>query len=175
LKGRTPGKAWNQHKSQLLPQPCPDKLQFMERTFVMLKPGILQRRIVGEVLSRFERKGLKIVAFKMVSLSKTLAEAHYAEHKGKDFYDKLVEYTLSGPVLAMILEGDEVIMLARRLTGATDIRENLPGTIRGDFAAHTRLNIVHASDSPESASREISLFFKPEEICPWEDPGAQWF
>jgi nucleoside-diphosphate kinase len=104
-----------------------------------------------------------------------MVETHYAEHKGKDFYEKLVEYTLSGPVLAMILEGDEAIMLVRRLIGATDIHENLPGTIRGDFAAHTRLNIVHASDSPESARREISLFFKSEELCPWEDGNAQWF
>jgi nucleoside-diphosphate kinase len=147
----------------------------MEKAFVMLKPGVLQRRIAGEVLSRFERKGLKIVALKMINISKAMAETHYAEHKGKDFYEKLIEYTCSGPVVAMILEGDEAIMLVRRLAGATDVRENLPGTIRGDFAAHTRLNIVHASDSPESAGREISLFFKPEEICPWEDGNAQWF
>ncbi|AEF80083.1 nucleoside-diphosphate kinase [Leadbettera azotonutricia] len=147
----------------------------MEKTFVMLKPGVFQRRIVGEALSRFERKGLKIIALKMMNLTKTLVEAHYAEHKGRDFYEKLVEYTLSGPVIAMILEGDEAIMLVRRLAGATDVRENLPGTIRGDFAAHTRLNIVHASDSPESASREISLFFKPEELCLWEDGNAKWF
>jgi nucleoside-diphosphate kinase len=147
----------------------------MEKTFVMLKPGVLQRRIVGEVLSRFERKGLKIVAVKMIQPDKKLAETHYAEHKGRDFYDKLVEYTVSGPVIAMILEGEEAIMLVRRLMGATAIHDSLPGTIRGDYAACTRLNIVHASDSPESAAREIALFFKPEEICPWTDGNAQWF
>jgi nucleoside-diphosphate kinase len=147
----------------------------MEKTFVMLKPGVLQRRIVGEVLSRFERKGLKIVALKMMNMSRAMAETHYAEHKGKDFYDKLVEYSCSGPIAAMILEGNEAIMLVRRLAGATDIRENLPGTIRGDLAASTRLNIVHASDSPESASREIAHFFRSEEICTWDDGNAQWY
>jgi nucleoside-diphosphate kinase len=141
----------------------------------MLKPGVLERRIAGEVLSRFERKGLKIIALKMIQPDKKLVETHYAEHKGKDFYDKLVEYTLSGPVVAMILEGEEAIMLVRRLAGPTDIHDSLPGTIRGDYAARTRLNIVHASDSPESAARESALFFKPEEICPWEDGNAGWF
>jgi nucleoside-diphosphate kinase len=147
----------------------------MERTFVMLKPGVLPRRITGELISRFERKGLRIIAIKMLRLDKGMAETHYEEHKGKDFYDKLVEYTLSGPVIAMILEGEDAIALVRRLAGPTDIRESLPGTIRGDYAARTRLNIVHASDSPESAVREISLFFKPEEICQWEDGNASWF
>jgi nucleoside-diphosphate kinase len=151
------------------------KCIFMERTFVMLKPGVLQRRIVGEVIGRFERKGLKIIALKMLQMDKTMAETHYAEHKGKDFYDKLIEYTLSGPVLAMILEGEEAIALVRRLAGPTDIHESPPGTIRGDFAARTRLNIVHASDSDESAARETARFFKPEEICVWEDGNAPWF
>jgi nucleoside-diphosphate kinase len=147
----------------------------MERTFVMLKPGVLQRRIVGEVLGRFERKGLKIIAFKMIHPGKKLVETHYAEHKGKDFYARLVEYTLSGPVIAMVLEGEEAITLTRRLAGPTDIHESPPGTIRGDYAGRTRLNIVHASDSPESAAREIPLFFSPNEICPWEDGNAEWF
>jgi nucleoside-diphosphate kinase len=147
----------------------------MEKTFVMLKPGVLQRRIAGEVLSRFERKGLKIVALKMISLSRTMAEAHYAEHKGRDFYEKLVEYTLSGPVVAMILEGEEAIATVRRLVGPTNMGDSQPGTIRGDFAYRTRLNIVHASDSPASAEREIALFFKPGEIIEWEDGNAQWY
>ena len=141
----------------------------------MLKPGVLQRRIIGEVLGRFERKGLKIIALKAVKMDRSMAETHYAEHRGKDFYPKLVEYTISGPVIAMILEGNGAIALVRRLTGATDIAESLPGTIRGDFCASTRLNIVHASDSPESAAREIAHFFKPEEIFDWEDDNAQWF
>ncbi|GHU99193.1 nucleoside-diphosphate kinase [Spirochaetia bacterium] len=141
----------------------------------MLKPGVLQRRIIGEVLGRFERKGLRIIALKALKMDRSMAETHYAEHRGKDFYPKLVEYTISGPAIAMILEGNRAIALVRRLTGATDIAESLPGTIRGDFCASTRLNIVHASDSPESAAREIAYFFKPEEIFDWEDGNAQWF
>jgi nucleoside-diphosphate kinase len=147
----------------------------MERTLVLLKPGVLQRRIAGEVLSRFERKGLKISALKLLRMDKPLVEAHYAEHRGKDFYNKLVEYTLSGPVVALILEGDEAIALARRLAGPTNLLDAPPGTIRGDYAAQTRLNIVHASDSPTSAEREIALFFEAHEICPWEDGNREWF
>ncbi|MDR3336424.1 MAG: nucleoside-diphosphate kinase [Treponema sp.] len=147
----------------------------MERTFVMLKPGVLPRRIIGEVISRFERKGINIIALKMLKMDKSKAEVHYAEHKGRDFYEKLVVYTVSGPVIAMVLEGDGVISRVRRLTGATDINESTPGTLRGDFAASTRLNIVHASDSAESAGREIALFFKTEEIFTWEDGNARWF
>jgi nucleoside-diphosphate kinase len=141
----------------------------------MLKPGVLPRRITGELISRFERKGLRIIAMKMLCMDKRMAASHYREHKGKDFYDKLVEYTLSGPVIAMILEGEDAITLVRRLVGSTDVRESLPGTIRGDYAARTRLNIVHASDSPESAAREAAIFFKEEEICQWEDGNASWF
>jgi nucleoside-diphosphate kinase len=147
----------------------------MEKTFVMLKPGCLQRRIVGEVLGRLERKGLKIIALKLLQPDKTLVEAHYAEHKGRDFYEKLVEYTLSGPVVAMILEGEEAISVVRRLAGPTSLDSALPGTIRGDFAAQTRINIIHASDSPANAEREMALFFKSNELCPWEDGNASWF
>ncbi|MDR0553573.1 MAG: nucleoside-diphosphate kinase [Treponema sp.] len=147
----------------------------MERTFVMLKPGVLQRRIVGTVLSRFERKGLRLLALKLMRMDKALIEAHYAEHRGRDFYEKLVDYTLSGPVIAMILEGEAAVSRVRRLIGPTDINESAPGTIRGDFAYSTRLNIVHASDSAESASRETALFFKPEELYEWEDGNGRWF
>jgi nucleoside-diphosphate kinase len=146
----------------------------MEQTRVLLKPGCLQRRIAGEVLNRFERKGLKIIALKLFRMDRALAEAHYAEHRGKNFYDKLVEYTISGPVIALILEGEEAISVVRHLAGATGLADALPGTIRGDYAAQTRLNIVHASDSPASAERECSLFFKPGEICPWEDGNQIW-
>lgn len=147
----------------------------MERSFVMLKPGVLQRRIVGEVIQRFERKGLNIVALKLMRMDADLTERHYGEHKGKPFYDKLVEYTQSGPVIAMVLEGEGIIQTLRRLVGPTDIDASLPGTIRGDYAYRTRLNIVHASDSPENAEREIALFFKKEEILSWEDGNACWF
>lgn len=141
----------------------------------MLKPGVLQRRIAGEVLGRFERKGLKIIALKMMRLDRVMAESHYREHQGKDFYEKLLEYTLSGPVIALILEGEGAVSLTRRLVGPTDVREAPPGTIRGDYAYRTRLNIVHASDSPASAEREIALFFKPGEILEWNDENSPWF
>jgi nucleoside-diphosphate kinase len=147
----------------------------MEKTFVMLKPGTLPRRIVGEVLGRFERKGLRIVALKLLRLDRETAEAHYAGHRGRDFYEKLIEYTLSGPVIAMVLEGEEAVAVTRRLTGPTNLTEAPAGTIRGDYAAQTRLNIVHASDSPAAAEREAALFFRPGEYCFWEDGNRDWF
>jgi nucleoside-diphosphate kinase len=147
----------------------------MERTFVMLKPGVLQRRIAGEVLNRFERKGLRLVALKLLRMTRELVETHYGEHRGRDFYDALVDYTLSGPVIAMVLEGEEAVTVVRRLAGPTNLPEAPAGTIRGDYAARTRLNIVHASDSPASAEREIPLFFSPAEFCPWEDGNREWY
>ncbi len=147
----------------------------MERTFVMLKPGVLPRRIAGDILTRFERKGLKIIALKLLKMDRNMVETHYAEHKGKDFYEKLVDYTLSGPVIAMILEGNEAVTTVRRMTGPTNLPEMAAGTIRGDYAAQTRLNIVHASDSPASAARETALFFTESEIVDWEDGNSRWF
>lgn len=147
----------------------------VERTFAMLKPGIFQRRLVGEILTRIERKGLNIVAMKMTRLDRAAVEVHYAEHKGKDFYDKLVEYTISAPVLAFVLEGADAVAKLRRLCGPTDVRESLPGTIRGDFCFNTRLNLIHASDSTESAAREIALYFTENEIFPWSDGNALWY
>jgi nucleoside-diphosphate kinase len=141
----------------------------------MLKPGVLQRRILGEAIRRFERKGLKIIALKLTRMDRAMAEAHYAEHRGKDFYEKLVEYTVSGPVAALILEGEDAVAAARRIVGPTNVADAAPGTIRGDFACRTRLNIVHASDSPANAEREIALFFAPGEIFPWEDGNAHWY
>ena len=142
---------------------------------MMLKPGVLQRRILGEAIRRFERKGLKIIALKLTRPDRSLVETHYGEHRGKDFYEKLVEYTLSGPVAALILEGEDAVAMTRRLAGPTNAADAPPGTIRGDFACRTRLNIVHASDSPASAERETALFFTPGEIIPWEDGNAQWY
>ncbi len=147
----------------------------VERTFAMLKPGILPRRLVGEVLSRIERKGLKIIALKLTRIDRTLAERHYAEHLGKAFYDKLIDYTVSAPVVAFVLEGEDAIGKLRRLCGPTDVKESLPGTIRGDFCFTTRLNIIHASDSPESAAREIGLFFAEGELHPWSDGNDAWY
>lgn len=145
------------------------------RCFTMLKPGVLNRRLVGEVISRLEKKGLKLVGLKLMQITPELAAKHYAEHKGKPFYDPLVDYITSGPVVAMVWQGDDCITLVRKLTGSTSPAEALPGTIRGDFCSHTQHNIIHASDCEESAKREVELFFKPEEIIDWEDQASLWF
>ncbi len=146
----------------------------VERTFTMLKPGVLARRIAGEIVSRIERKGFDIIAAKLVRIPRALAETHYAEHRGKPFFGELVDYITSGPVFAMVLEGDEAISLLRKLCGPTKAEDAAPGTIRGDYAMHTGLNIIHASDSPSGAEREIALFFKPEEIMDWQDGNDGW-
>ncbi len=146
----------------------------VERTFTMLKPGVVPRRLAGEIIARIERKGLKIVALKMRTISRSLAETHYAEHREKPFFGELVSFITSGPVVAMVIEGDNAITQVRRLCGATKVEEALPGTIRGDYAMHTGLNIVHASDSSASAEREIGLFFEPSELCAWNDPNDGW-
>jgi nucleoside-diphosphate kinase len=146
----------------------------IEKTYVMLKPGVLQRRLAGEIIARIERKGLKLVALKMIKIPKELAETHYAEHKGKDFFPELVSFIGSGPVVAMVVEGDDAIARIRALCGATKVDAALPGTIRGDYAMHTGLNIIHASDSSASAAREIGLFFKESELCPWTDGNDAW-
>lgn len=146
----------------------------VERTFTMLKPGVLARRITGEIILRIERKGFDIVAAKLVRIPRATAEIHYAEHRDKPFFGELVDYITSGPVFAMILEGDDAIALLRKLCGSTRAEDAAPGTIRGDYAMHTGLNIIHASDSPVSAEREIALFFKPEEIMDWQDGNDTW-
>ena len=145
------------------------------RCFAMLKPGVLNRRLVGEVISRLEKKGLKLVGLKLMNISPELAAQHYAEHKGKPFYDPLVDYITSGPVVAMVWQGDDCVTLVRKLAGSTKPEDAQPGTIRGDFCIHTTNNIIHASDSDENAAREISLFFKKEELIDWEDQAAKWF
>ncbi|MGB9867245.1 MAG: nucleoside-diphosphate kinase [Bacillota bacterium] len=131
----------------------------VERTFVMLKPDAVERGLVGQIISRFEAKGLKVVALKMVRLSREAAEAHYRVHKGKHFFDDLVNFICSGPVVAMILEGREAVKTVRQLVGATDPVLALPGTIRGDLATEVTRNLVHAADSLEAAEREWALFF----------------
>lgn len=141
----------------------------------MLKPGVLNRRLVGEVISRLEKKGLKLVALKMMQISPELASKHYAEHDGKSFYNDLVSYITSAPVVAMVWQGDDCVQIVRKMVGATKPSEAAPGTIRGDYCVHTNHNIIHASDSDESAAREISLFFKDEEIFDWEDNAENWF
>jgi len=146
----------------------------IERTYVMLKPGVMQRRVAGEILSRIEKKGLRLVAMKMMTIDRKLAETHYAEHRQKPFFGELTDYITSGPVLAMVVEGDNAISVVRRLCGATKVEDALPGTVRGDYAMHTGVNIIHASDAPASAEREIGLYFKPEEIVSWKDGNEVW-
>lgn len=136
----------------------------MNRTFAMVKPDGVQKGLVGEIISRFEKKGLKIVALKIMKITPELAEKHYGEHKGKPFFADLVNFITSGPVAAMVLQGENVIPTVRTMMGATNPQDAAPGTIRGDFALTIDENIIHGSDSPESAIREIGIFFKEEEI-----------
>ncbi len=137
----------------------------MERTLSIVKPDAVERNIVGEVYSRFEKAGLRIVAAKMMRLTPERAAGFYAEHEGRPFYDNLLSYMSSGPVMVQVLEGDDAILVNRRLMGATDPREAAPGTIRADFADSVDANAVHGSDSSASAEREIAYFFCDAEIC----------
>lgn len=146
----------------------------MERTFVMVKPDGVQRGLAGEVISRFERKGFKIVALKMMRIDRALAEKHYGEHRGKPFFEGLVRFITSGPVVAMVLEGRDVIAGVREMMGATNPAKALPGTIRGTYAVDVGRNVVHGSDSPASAEREISLFFSPHELVEYDRSLDSW-
>jgi nucleoside-diphosphate kinase len=146
----------------------------VERTFVAVKPDGVERILVGEVIGRFERRGLKLVGMKFMKVTKEMAEQHYGEHKGKPFYDGLVSYITSGPIVAMALEGKGAVALARQVIGATKPLEAAPGTIRGDLAVEIGRNIVHGSDSPENGQREIGIFFKPEEIVEWTGSLNKW-
>lgn len=138
-----------------------------ERTLVLIKPDGVRRGLIGEIISRFERKGLKIKALKMLRLTREKAEEFYSVHRGKPFFESLIEFMTSGPIIAMILEGDMAISVVRRMIGPTDGREAPPGTIRGDYSLSKSQNVVHASDSPESAMREIRVIFKDDEIIDW--------
>ncbi len=146
----------------------------MERTLIILKPDAVQRGFCGEIISRFERKGLQVVGMKMMQIPKTLAETHYAMHKGKPFYDALLRFMTSAPVIVMALEGKDVINIARKLMGATFGSKAEPGTIRGDFGVSNSFNLIHGSDSPESAQRELGLFFKPDELLTWTPMIQGW-
>ena len=140
----------------------------IQKSFVMMKPDAVQRRLMGKILSRFEEKGLKIVACKLIHIDEDLAKTHYGEHAEKPFFPSLVEYITSSPSLAMVIEGEEAITTIRKFVGATNPLEADLGTIRGDFGMNTGRNIIHASDAPESAEREISLFFNEDEICDYQ-------
>jgi nucleoside-diphosphate kinase len=146
----------------------------MERTFLMVKPDGVQRNVIGEIVSRFENKGYKLVGAKLMQISTELAEQHYGEHKERPFFGELVDFITSGPVFAMVWEGENVISTARLMMGATNPKESAPGTIRGDFAVTVGKNIIHGSDSPESATREIGLFFKEEELVSYDKAMNTW-
>ena len=146
----------------------------MERTFVMFKPDCVQRRLVGRVLSRFEDKGLNIVAMKMLSISPELAKQHYAEHISKPFYPALEKFITASPVIATVVEGLEAIRIVRDLFGATSGLKAVAGTIRGDFSSSRQMNLVHASDSADSARREIEIYFRPEELHAYPPTITPW-
>lgn len=146
----------------------------MERTFLMIKPDGVQRGLIGEIVGRFERRGFTLVASKLMMVSKEKAEAHYAEHHGRPYYDDLMNFITSGPVFAMVWQGDQVIALSRIMMGKTNTLEAGTGTIRGDFAVHTNRNIIHGSDSPENAVREINIFFEPSELLDYTKTIQTW-
>ena len=131
----------------------------MERTLILVKPDAFARNLTGEIIARFERKGLRLVALRLMTMDRGLAERHYAEHEGKSFYEELVGFITSGPLVAMVLEAEQAVLAARQVIGATNPLEASPGSIRGDFAIEVGQNMVHGSDSPQSAAREVSLFF----------------
>lgn len=137
----------------------------MERTFVAIKPDAVKRGLIGRIIKRFENKGYKMIGLKMLQPTLEMAEKHYAEHVGKPFYGRLIKYITSGPIIAMVLEGDNVVTGARHMMGSTRPNDAEVGTIRADFAQTKEFNVVHGSDSIESAEREIAIYFKPEELC----------
>ena len=146
----------------------------MERTYLMVKPDGVQRGLCGEIVSRFEKKGLKLVAMKLMVIPKEVAENHYGEHKGKPFFPSLISYITSGPVLAMVWEGEDAVSVCRNMMGKTNPKESAPGTIRGDYGMQVGMNIIHGSDSVESAEREISIFFRPEELVSYDKTIHSW-
>ncbi len=137
----------------------------MQKTLVLLKPDCVERRLIGEIIGRFENKGLNIIAMKMLRVSPALSKQHYAEHVSKPFYPNLEEFITSSPIVALALEGLEAIRVVRDMLGATSGLKAAPGTIRGDFSSSRQMNLVHASDSEESATRELALYFQPNELC----------
>ncbi len=146
----------------------------MERTFVMVKPDGVQRGLVGEVIGRLERRGLRLAAAKFMWVSQELAETHYAIHKGKPFYDGLISYITSAPVMAMVWEGPRAVEAVRQTMGSTRPVEAAPGTIRHDFALEVGRNLTHASDSVENGDAEVALWFKPEELVSWARQVDRW-
>ena len=146
----------------------------MERSLVILKPDGVQRGLIGDVIGRLERRGLRLAALKFMSVSQTLAEQHYAVHQGKPFYEPLVKYITSGPVVVMAWEGSKAIEAIRQTVGATNPTNAAPGTLRADLAIDIGRNLIHASDGPETAAFELGLWFKPEELVEWKRDDERW-
>ncbi len=146
----------------------------MERTFIMIKPDGVQRNLVGEIVKRFEQKGFTLAGLKLMQVSRELAEKHYDVHKERPFFNGLVEFIISSPVVAMVWQGEGVVASARKLIGSTDPLAAEPGTIRGDFGIDIGRNIIHGSDAIETAQREICLWFSDDEICAWENAMKPW-
>jgi nucleoside-diphosphate kinase len=146
----------------------------MQRTLIIFKPDCVQRRLVGQILQRFEAKGLRIAALKLIQVDRALGEQHYGEHSGKPFFGGLIDFITGGPVVVGVLEGNEAIPVVRSMLGATSGTAAAPGTIRGDFSISKQNNLLHGSDSPESAAREIALWFKPEEVLDYAIAGSDW-
>jgi nucleoside-diphosphate kinase len=146
----------------------------MERTLIIFKPDAVQRGVCGEILSRFEKKGLQVVGMKLTQIPRTLAETHYEAHKERPFYAGLVNFMTSSPVVIVALQGLNAITIARGMMGATFGSKAAPGTIRGDYGVSNSYNLIHGSDSPEAATRELGLFFKPEELLDWKPAIQKW-
>jgi len=146
----------------------------LERALVIIKPDAVQRGLIGEIVTRFERRGLRIAGMKLLQIDKSLAERHYAIHKGKPFYEPLIRYITSSPVVVMVLEGNDVIKVARRTMGATHPAEAAPGTIRADFGLEIGRNLVHGSDGPETAAFEVPLFFTEDELLSYDRDTDRW-
>jgi nucleoside-diphosphate kinase len=150
------------------------RIHKMERTFLMVKPDGVQRNLIGEIVGRFEKKGFKLVGGKLMQITRELAEQHYGEHKERPFFGELVNFITSSPVFAMVWEGDGVIATARQMMGSTNPKDASPGTIRGEYSVQVSQNIIHGSDSPESAQREIGLFFNENELVSYSKHVDQW-
>lgn len=146
----------------------------MEKTLIILKPDALQRRLMGKIISRFEEKGFQIIGLKMIHITETVARKHYAEHEGKDFFEPLVRYTTSAPVIVMVLKGKNIVEIARKMMGATFGFRAEPGTIRGDYAVSNRFNLIHGSDSSAAAEREIATFFQKGELFEYKPADFSW-
>jgi len=146
----------------------------MERTFIMLKPDAVQRGLVGKVIARFEEKGCRLSGMKLMQVNRALAEEHYAEHRGKGFFEPTVNYIVSSPVVAMVWEGKNIVGIARELMGTTNPASANPGSIRGTYGMDISRNVIHGSDSVESAEREIALYFKPDELLTYHKAGEEW-